>query len=132
MSLAPFGQVPTKSNRLVVPPACSAAVAERLPLPDTPGRRETPDTCPPLSSDRTARNGLSVRPVRTGRPTRAVDLKSNRPHRPEHSGQSDLANQSQPPILDPTTIAARRGGLPGDPLGNPFGRPLRNLFRRHP
>src|SRR6266498_683543 len=120
MSLVPFGQVPTESHRPVAPPACSAAVAERLPLPDTPGRRETPDACPPLISDRTARNGLSIRPVRTGRPTRAVDLKSNSPHRPEHSGQSDLANQSQPPILNPTTRAARRGSLPEDPFATSF------------
>src|SRR5438132_13079288 len=106
MSLVPFGQVPTESNRPVAPPACSATVAERLPLPDTPGRRETPDACPPLISDRTARNGLSVRPVRTGRPTRAIDLKSNGPHHLEHSGQSDLAAPSPPPILYPTTGTA--------------------------
>src|SRR6266540_3396014 len=120
MSLIPFGQVPTESNRPVAPPACFAVVAERLPLPDTPGRKETPDACPPLISDRTARNGLSVRPVRTGRPTRAVDLKSIGPHRLEHSGPSDLADESQPPILNPTTRAARRGSQSGRPLRKPL------------
>src|SRR6266540_5297671 len=106
MSLAPFGQVPTESNRPVAPPACPAAVRRASTPPRYSQKKRDARRMPPLISDRTARNGLSVRPVRTGRPTRAVDLKSIGPHRLEHSGPSDLADESQPPILNPMTIAA--------------------------
>src|SRR5438105_7104822 len=64
----------------------------------------------PLISDRTARNGLSVRPVRTSRPTRAVDLQSNDQSRP-------FATASGRPLRSP---------LPEAPTATPSGRTLRN------
>src|SRR6266542_3259086 len=94
----------------------------------------------PLISDRTARNGLSVRPVRTSRPTRAVDLQSN--------------DQSRPPMKalpeDPLRNLLRRHPLSGtfrstlsedpppfesqpeDPLRNPSGRSPRKPLRKPP
>src|SRR5438128_2552729 len=63
----------------------------------------------PSKSDPTARNRSAVRPVRTSRPTRAVDLKSNGPHHPKYFGRSDLSSpwsdlteKSQPLIPNPT------------------------------
>src|SRR5438132_9082695 len=127
-----------RTSRFAMSPSPHFALARPSPIGRSRSRRRasTPprysrkkrDTrrTPPFISDRTARNGLSVRSVRTSRPTRAVDLQSIGPHRLEHSGQSDLADESQPPILNPTTIAARRGSLPEDLFGtNPSGSPLR-------
>src|SRR6266540_3245468 len=105
----------------------------------------------PLISDRMARNGLSVRPVRTSRPTRAVDLQSNdqsrpfatpsgRPLRntlrktpPKHPSGRTLRNTlrknpSQPPFEDNLSETAFE-----DPFGtNPPGRPLRKHLRDAP
>src|SRR5436190_17963930 len=70
-----------------------------------------------------ARNRSAVRPVRTSRPTRAVDLKSNSPHRPKHFGRSDLnsprsdlTEKSQPLIPNPTMKTSPKDS----PSGNPF------------
>src|SRR6266540_4556895 len=128
MSPVPFGQVPTESHWPVAPPVCSAAVAECLPLPDTPGRRETPDACPPLISDRTARNGLSVRPVRTSRPTWAVDLKSNDQSRPPWKPSGSPTSFENPlgnPSGSPSEVS------PEDPLGN-LSKTLSEILSKTP
>src|SRR5436190_19011265 len=82
-----------------------------------------------------ARNRSAVRPVRTSRPTRAVDLKSNSPHRPKHFGRSDLnsprsdlTEESQPSIPNPTMKTSPKDPPSGNPFEptspeDPFGAP---------
>src|SRR5438128_937902 len=87
----------------------------------------------PSKSNPTARNRSAVWPVRTSRPTRAVDLKSNSPHRPKHFGRSDLnsprsdlTDAPQPSIPNPTLITSPKdppSGNPSEPTTpeDPFG-----------
>src|SRR6266540_5715635 len=126
MSLVPFGPVLTESNRPVAPPACPAAVRRASTPPRYSQKKRDARRMPPLISDRTARNGLSVRPVRTGRPTRAVDLQSNDQSRPpwKPSGSPSRKLPEAPSRKTPPLEQT----LPEDPFATSFEDTLSGTF----
>src|SRR6266540_7323366 len=97
---------------------------------------------PPLISDRMARNGLSIRPVRTSRPTWAVDLQSNDQSRPfaTPSGRHPppeapfRKNPSQPPSKTPSrepfedNLSKILRKTPSHPPEDPFAPSFEDSF----